>query len=124
MPDFFKQHASIWFPVPAMMCSVFIVIILETYGFSLISYNLYRSEIVQYRTDFQINYQSLTYDYFWHLIDMIPSIEFWSTLGISDPLKGDNIWARLPVLLFKLSVIIPAFSVIKFFWDIIKSMKI
>jgi hypothetical protein len=58
--------------------------------------------------------------YLWHLIDMIPGFRVWETLGIEAPVKANDPIARLPVLTFRVFVVLPILALFKKWYDLSK----
>ena len=61
--------------------------------------------------------------YLWHLIDMIPGFKVWETLGIQAPVKPSDPLASLPVLIFRVCVVLPIFALFKKWYDIAKERR-
>jgi hypothetical protein len=85
------------------------VILVSLNGFSFLSYALYQYGITKYTSSQTITTQVLAYDYTWHLIDLLPSLEVWNTLQIDAPIKERNVWAGILLILFRLVIILPLF---------------
>jgi hypothetical protein len=58
--------------------------------------------------------------YLWHLIDMFPGFKVWETLGIPALVKANDWIAALPVLVFRVFVVLPILALIKKWYDIAK----
>jgi hypothetical protein len=51
--------------------------------------------------------------YFWLFVDLIPAIKVWETLGIPAPAKATNVTAGIPVLLFRVFILLGVISTYK-----------
>jgi len=61
--------------------------------------------------------------YLWHLIDMIPAFKVWETLGIQPPVKANGAIASLPVLVFRVCVVLPILALLKKWYDLSKEKR-
>lgn len=61
--------------------------------------------------------------YMWHLIDVIPGLEIWKTLGVEAPVKANDVAARIPILMCHICVALPVFAFIKKWYDTAKATK-
>ena len=61
--------------------------------------------------------------YLWQLIDMIPGFKIWETLGIQAPVKANDPVASLPILIFRVCVVLPLLAVVKKWYDIAKERR-
>ena len=79
-------------------------------AFAAISYYLTRQQIGMYeiRADYSIG--TFADYYVWIFVDMLPGLDVWKTLGVSSPASPRNVVAGLPVLAFRLFVVLGIFA--------------
>jgi len=56
--------------------------------------------------------------YFWYLIDLLPILEVWETLGIKAPIVAKAWTAALPILGFRIYMTLGAFSAVVGVWKV------
>jgi hypothetical protein len=94
------------FPATVVITMFGIIVAAATPAFAGISYFLMHQQIAVYeiRADYSIG--TFADYYAWIFIDMLPALDVWETLGISSPATPQNFVARLPVLAFRLFVVL------------------
>jgi hypothetical protein len=85
------------------------------------SYMLQSHGVASYTSAKQLHPGVFADFYLWHLIDMIPGLNVWETLGIQPPVSANNIAARVPLLVFRLCFVLPILGLIKKWYDTFKT---
>jgi hypothetical protein len=94
------------FPTSVVITMFAIYVAAAISSFAGISYLLMHQQIAIYeiRADYSIG--TFADYYVWTFIDMLPSLDVWETLGVSSPAAPKNVAAGLPVLAFRLLVVV------------------
>lgn len=118
LKGFSKKKAEFFGQPTRLVLSLFaIVVMISLAGFSCLSYALYGMGLAQYTSNKPIHPGTLADHYVWHLIDMIPGLKVWSTLKIDDPMQSTGLGAGIPLILFRLFVIVPFIALVKKWLD-------
>ncbi len=105
---FFQNNPS------RVVVSMFVTIVLVGAAVCAnVSYILSSHGLAQYTTDWELSSAKLVDYYIWHFIDMIPSIGFWKSLGVDEPVRPDGVIAGIPILVFRIFVVIPIFALVR-----------
>ena len=99
--EFFEK-----FPTRVVITMFGISVLAAISAFAAISYYLMREQIAIYeiRPDYSIG--TFADYYFWIFFDMLPGLDVWKTLGVSSPATPRNAVAGLPILAFRLFVLL------------------
>ena len=93
-----------------------IIIGAATIAFTVISFALYRMQILQYTSNSTITLGRIVDYYLWYLVDAIPGLEFWDTVKVNNPLEGIGFWPGFIVVIFRLSIAIPCIALVIDWW--------
>lgn len=106
-------RTSIW----SALGSLALLFMLLTQSFACLAYALQLVHVAEYSSAIPVDPGILADHYFWHVLDVLPGLRVWETLGVEDRVIEANKVAGLILICFRLLVILPLFGLVKAWWD-------
>jgi hypothetical protein len=104
-------------PAPTIVAVFVLIVFLGGTVSAWLSMLLYSWGIADYQPPIESQGRFIDYYLGWQVLDMIPGLDIWKTLGISPPTQPHNVAAGIPILLFRAFVLYGVFRALQQWWS-------
>ena len=111
------------FPARVVVSLFATTVLLAASVLSAFSYVLYIKEWGHYTSSAELHPGRFADYYLWYFVDMIPGLKIWDTLAITAPVRATDPAAGVPLLLFRMAVVLPILALFRKWVDVTRKER-
>ena len=111
------------FPARVVVSLFATTVLLAASVLANLSYTIYIQQWGHYTSAIELHSGAFADFYLWYFVDMIPVVKIWETLSVKAPVVANDLTAGVPLLLFRIAVVLPILALFKRWLEVAKDKR-